>query len=275
MFVYQIHIASSEEPLWEERLTLAEPATQVFSRIDAQTISIEATFPNDLFPKILQAAFGGALKPLIATGLTDGWEPLPAKIGSTFLVADPDTQPPDSDRTVLQMNTGEGVFVGHRHPTTLACLRMMHHLHDEGRLTARFRCLDVGCGSGLLGIAAGFLGAGEINGFDFCETSIAAARVNAAHHEVTLASWQCTEIEKFVTTQSYDLIVANLFSDLLVSSFASLRNWLAPNGDLIVSGILQRFKETVFEAAQLAGLTVVETRQRGPWIAGLLTSSDH
>ena len=96
MFVYQIHIASSEEPLWEERLTLAEPATQVFSRIDAQTISIEATFPNDLFHKILQAAIGGALKPLIATGLTDGWEPLPAKIGSKFLVADPDTQPPDT-----------------------------------------------------------------------------------------------------------------------------------------------------------------------------------
>ena len=273
MIVYQLHISTDDEAQWEDRLALAEPATQVFTRIDAQTICIEATFPDDITPTILQAAFGGSLKPLIAAVLCDGWEPLPAKIGSRFLVIDSVSPTPETERTLLQMVVGEDVFVGHRHPTTLACLRMMHDLHDEEQLPRDFRCLDVGCGNGLLGITAGLLGANQIDGFDLCEDSINIARTNAARYKIPRTTWKCATLEKFAADHTYALVVANLFSDLLEGSFDSLQSWLAPNGHLIVSGILERFKAPVLEAAQLAGLDVVETRQRGPWVTAWLRHS--
>ena len=273
MFVYEIHIPAKDEDLWDNRLSLAEPATQVSTRIDPETISIEATFPDDLAPSILQMAYGGTLKPLIATGLTDGWESLPAMIGSRFLVIDSRDSNPETDRIVLQISDKEGVFVGHRHPTTLACLRMMHDLHDEERLPEAFRCLDVGCGNGILGITAGLLGAETVDGLDLCQDAITTAKANAARYALPQTRWQCTDLNNFITEQTYDLVIANLFSDLLGKSFDSLHRWLSPNGYLIISGILQRFKEPVLSAAQEANLTIIESRQRGPWITTLLGSN--
>ena len=83
-----------------------------------------------------------------------------------------------------------------------------------------------------------------------------------------------TSLEDYHPQKPYDLVIANLFSDLIEQHVATLEKWLAPNGILLVSGILERFRDRVFEAAEQAGLFVEEMRLRGPWITATLTKSN-
>ena len=73
---------------------------------------------------------------------------------------------------------------------------------------------------------------------------------------------------------SYDLIVANLYSDLLEQSFSRLIDWLKPDGILLVSGILHELRPSVLTAAAMAGWCEIEVRQRGPWITASLHKAD-
>ena len=94
MVVYQIQFPFSDLSDWEDRLSLTEPETLVFTQLDRERACLEATFADDTVPLILQASFGGEITPVALRNGVDGWECLPAKIGSRFLVVDPMQAPP-------------------------------------------------------------------------------------------------------------------------------------------------------------------------------------
>ena len=269
MVLYSQRIPATDETLWEERLAAAEPASVVVTHVDPHTLAIEAYFSLDTVPLILQAAFGGRVSS-VDTAADDGWEALPARIGNRFLVADEPISDAE-ERTVLWVEAPPTVFAGHRHPTALACLRFAVDLVEEGRLPHKFTCLDAGCGTGILGIAAALLGARKVDGIDLCADAVRCAESNALRHGVTCSSWQSSDIGLFKADTPYDLVFANLFSDLLENSFHSLRLLTASEGYLIVSGILKRFSSRVLTAAREEEWRVIEIRQRGPWVAALLT----
>jgi ribosomal protein L11 methyltransferase len=135
------------------------------------------------------------------------------------------------------------------------------------------RVIDVGCGSGILSIAAIKLGAESALGVDIDAGSIANARENAnMNHlgeELSLGVGSVREIldGRFAFRRA-PLILANILAPVIVRLFdAGLAKLVDEGGAMILSGILQEQSQNIIDAAQAKGLTVVERRQMGDWVA--------
>jgi ribosomal protein L11 methyltransferase len=136
-----------------------------------------------------------------------------------------------------------------------------------------FRVIDVGCGSGILSIAALKLGAKQALGVDIDAGSIENARENAAANrvggELMLAMGSVDEIRKrqFAFDRA-PLVLANILAPVIVRLFeAGLADLVEENGTIILSGILQEQEARVFETGQAKGLRMNDRRQMGDWVA--------
>jgi ribosomal protein L11 methyltransferase len=172
---------------------------------------------------------------------------------------------------VLALDPGMAFGTG-LHPTTRLCLAGIERLADAGRLargTARdgtARVLDVGCGSGILSIAAGRLGAGEVVGIDTdpiaIEASIANARRNRLARRLRFRRGSVPTGEP-----PFDIVLANLIASLLVSLATQLRDELRPSGVLLASGIFVDREAHVAAAFERVGLRVTDRSLEGDWVA--------
>jgi ribosomal protein L11 methyltransferase len=155
----------------------------------------------------------------------------------------------------LAFGTGE-------HATTGMCLRqLMKHLPG-----GRGRVLDAGTGSGILALAASLCGH-RVTAVDFDADSIAVSRANAKLNAgVPAVKWQRADILQFKPDGKYEVIVANLFSELLVKALTKFGKWLAVGGTLILSGILQEQEATVLAALKKGGFTVNGRFRKGKWV---------
>ena len=157
-----------------------------------------------------------------------------------------------------------GVFGTGRHATTRMILRFL-----QERLRGGERVLDCGSGTGILAVAARLFGAGEIAGFDLDAGSAAvaydlASRNGVAENATFLeGDFSCIHELK----APYEVVVANLYSDLLVGHARELEAALAPGGWLCVSGLNALREDAVREALAEVGLVVTGRRARGVWRA--------
>ena len=165
---------------------------------------------------------------------------------------------------VLDLDPGMAFGTG-LHPTTRLCLAALESAADRG-LLATARVLDVGCGSGILAIAAVKLGAASVLGVDTDPIAVEATAANAARNGLasritarqgTLPSGQPT----------HDLVAANLIASLLIALAARLRDELRPGGTLLASGIFVDREADVRAAFAAVGLTVVHRLAEGDWLA--------
>jgi ribosomal protein L11 methyltransferase len=165
---------------------------------------------------------------------------------------------------VLALDPGMAFGTG-LHPTTRLCLAALEGLDDRGHVAAA-RVLDVGCGSGILAIAAAKLGAERVVGVDTDPIAIEATTANAARnrlarrikvHEGSLPSG----------AGPFDVVLANLIAGLLVPLAPLLRDELRPGGTLLASGIFVDREEEVTAAFDAAGLESVERSAEGEWLA--------
>jgi ribosomal protein L11 methyltransferase len=167
------------------------------------------------------------------------------------------------DDTVLALDPGMAFGTG-LHPTTRLCLAALEAVADRGDL-ADARVLDVGCGSGILAIAALKLGAASAVGVDTdpiaIESSIAKARRNA------LARRLRARVGSLPTGEpAFDVVLANLIAGLLVVLAADLHHELQPGGVLVASGIFVDREADVVAAFERVGLAVVDRRAEGDWV---------
>jgi len=136
-----------------------------------------------------------------------------------------------------------------------------------------FRVIDVGCGSGILSIAAVKLGAVSALGVDIDAGSIVNARENANSNQVgdelILEVGSVQEIlDGSFAFRKAPLILANILAPVIVRLFgAGLADLIEENGAIILSGILQDQAQSVIEAAQAKGLQPHERKQMGDWVA--------
>ena len=158
------------------------------------------------------------------------------------------------------------------HPTTSNCLRL---LVDEARRRGKepWNFLDLGTGSGLLAIAAWHLGAQQIEAIDFDEAAVAVAVRNCERNGFHLNSEQSNvevaDVFEWEPKKRAEVVVANLFSNVLISAMPRMASWLTENGTLIVSGILNEQWPAVAEAAEKEGLSFEEPVVRGKWTTAL------
>ncbi len=164
---------------------------------------------------------------------------------------------------VLRVDIDPGATFGlGDHPTTVLSLRLLHDLLWPGASV-----LDVGCGSGVLGIVAARLGAPYVAAIDISVGAVEATTVNAERNGVGgVVAASTTPLA--AVDEAFDVVLANLLAPILVEVAADLRRVTAPAGALVVSGILAASHDHVIEA--LAPMRVVDTAVREGWAALLL-----
>lgn len=193
----------------------------------------------------------------------------PIIIGERLAIVPAWMESPDPNRIAIKIDPGMAFGTG-THPTTQLCLELM-----EKEFVARHpsSVIDVGCGSGILSIAALKLGAKSALGVDIDSGSIVNARENAntnlVGEELIMSVGSVQEIleGKFAFCKA-PLVVANILAPVIIRLFdAGLAELREEGGALILSGILQEQAQKVIEVAQAKGLRLNERKQMGDWVA--------
>lgn len=169
---------------------------------------------------------------------------------------------PEPGHVVLAMDPGMAFGTG-LHPTTRLCLEA---LEEAVPASLPARVLDVGCGSGILALAALALGAGAALGVDTDPIAIESTAANAARND--LGGQLQTRLGSIPTGEPpFDLVLANLIASLLVRLAPELAAEVRDGGTLIVSGIFIDREDEVREALVAAGIVVAGRRIEGDWVA--------
>ena len=154
---------------------------------------------------------------------------------------------------------------GH-HATTALCLDRISALHEAGRLNGQTRFLDLGTGSGILGIGCAKLGASGV-GIDNDPIALENAEENVQINGVAdNMRLQLGSIDA-ATDGPYDLVVANILAEPLIQMAPQIKAQVAPGGVLLLSGILTTQAEKVAEAYKSLGMGAPESRVDGEWAA--------
>lgn len=242
--------------------------------------------------------FLGMIKPLPAPTFTpiadqnwmEAWKAnyRPIPIGNRLIIVPAWLQSPDETRIPIKIDPGMAFGTG-THPTTQLCLEFIEEIIDGGRWTMDGdsrstvhgppSVIDIGCGSGILSIAAIKLGADFALGVDIDEAAVKASRENAQANNVpdekfALGVGSVAEVleEKF-EIRSAPLVLANILAPVLVRLFDSgMARLVAPGGVLILSGILEEQAELVIASARGNGLHLEAKKQSGDWLALLVKS---
>jgi ribosomal protein L11 methyltransferase len=203
----------------------------------------------------------------------------PILIGQRLLILPAWLESPEPKRIPIKIDPGMAFGTG-THPTTQLCLELMEK-HFDNRYSKvennssniDYRVIDVGCGSGILSIAAIKLGAKSVLGVDIDIESVKNSRenadVNGVGEELLLGQGSVTEVlSGSFQFKSAPLVVANILGPILIRLFgAGLADLVEPNGEIILSGILDHQAESVIAAGEAKGLKRNDQRQIGDWVA--------
>mgnify|MGYP003378267258 FL=1 len=156
------------------------------------------------------------------------------------------------------------------HETTQLCIRQLRKFVKEDSTI-----LDVGCGSGILGMLALKFGAKYSVGTDLDPCAIDATYENMEENGISRDKYEVMigniiddkEVQDKVGYEKYDIVVANILADVLVPLTPVIVNQLKQGGIYITSGIIDDKEETVLEAVKQAGLTVLEVTYQGEWVS--------
>jgi ribosomal protein L11 methyltransferase len=174
------------------------------------------------------------------------------------------------DDVVIAMDPGMAFGTG-LHPTTRLCLAGIERWADDG-LIARggardgtARLLDVGCGSGILAVAAGLLGAGEVVGVDTDPIAVEATLANGRRNRVA-RRLRAHQGSLPSGAGPFDLVAANLIASVLVALASDLARELVPGGRLLASGIFVDREVDVRAAFADVGLRTLRREAEGDWV---------
>ena len=171
-------------------------------------------------------------------------------------------------------NTGRDIFIPAGmafgtgdHATTATCLRLLCDIVPH--LLPSWRALDAGTGTGILAIAAEKLGASTVEAFDFDPVCIRVSKENAKANSCQKIAFSIADSRRVGAFQKADVILANLYSELLIASAPGLAKKLKSGGHFIFSGVLVSQAAEVSAALEKCGLGTPRLIKRGKWCAGI------
>ena len=180
-----------------------------------------------------------------------------------------EVKPEDEDKMIIHIDPGTAFGTG-MHETTQLCIRQIRkHVTEETVI------LDVGCGSGILGMLALKFGAKYSVGTDLDPCAIDATYENMDVNGITRDQYEVMigniiddkEIQDKVGYEKYDIVVANILADVLLPLTPVILHQLKPGGIYITSGIIDDKEETVVNCVKAAGLEVLEVTYQGEWVS--------
>ena len=179
-----------------------------------------------------------------------------------------DVKSEDEGKMIIHIDPGTAFGTG-MHETTQLCIRQI-----KKYVTDTTRILDVGCGSGILGMLALKFGADYSVGTDLDPCAIDATHENMKENGVSKDRYEVMigniiddkEIQDRVGYEKYDIVAANILADVLVALTPVIVNQLKPGGIYITSGIIDDKEEVVKQAVSDAGLELLDVTCQGEWV---------
>ena len=175
----------------------------------------------------------------------------------------------DKDKMILHIDPGTAFGTG-MHETTQLVIRQL-----KKYVTPDTEMLDVGTGSGILGIVALKLGATHVLGTDLDPCAVPAVAENKEANQIVDETFDMVigniiddkAIQDQAGYEKYDIVTANILADVLIPLTPVIVNQMKKGAYYITSGILDVKEEVVVEAVKAAGLTVVEVTHQGEWVS--------
>ena len=264
---------------WEARLIMAEVVYTVEKQVNRKNWQISSYSTSREIADELRVLFGGGVTQV----RPDDWQPTSdvgvqtqIKIRDVMVITEAEDEAvwesvksEFPDRLVLSFPPQLAFGTG-GHPTTSGCLRFLADVAKE-RKDVEWRLLDLGCGSAILAVAAVLLGAKEAIAVENDPLAIKYARRNAERHGVAgrikFVEGDAIALMDRCEFGRFEVVAANLFSDLLIQLFPLFPRNLLEGGEIIVSGFLTSQTRLVTDSAASSGLPLSKFQRRGKWVA--------
>ena len=178
-------------------------------------------------------------------------------------------KPEDENKMIIHIDPGTAFGTG-MHETTQLCIRQIRKY-----VTPDTEILDVGCGSGILGMLALKFGARHSVGTDLDPCAIDATHENMEVNGISRDQYEVMighiiddkEIQDKVGYEKYDIVAANILADVLIPLTPVILSHLKSGGIYITSGIIDDKEEAVKEAVEAAGMEILEIGHQGEWVS--------
>ncbi|MDE6472100.1 MAG: 50S ribosomal protein L11 methyltransferase [Clostridia bacterium] len=168
---------------------------------------------------------------------------------------------PQDGEHIVKIDPGMAFGTG-EHESTKMCLQLLQALGIEGKSV-----IDVGTGSGILALASAKLGAKFVEAYDIDDNAVKSAKANAMLNDLSdkLKVDNANLLDK--TTGKFDIVLANITADVLITLSATLGDYLKNDGVVIISGIILKREDDVKNAFINAGYKIIERVNMGEWVA--------
>jgi len=186
----------------------------------------------------------------------------PVKVGNKIVIKPSwESYIPQEDEVVLELDPGMAFGTG-THETTSMCIELL-----EDKISPDVRLLDVGCGTGILSIAALLLGARSVTAIDIDSNAVRVAKENAKMNKVLdrIDIRQGNLLEEL--EGKYNIIVANIIADAIIEISRNINRHLEHGGIFISSGIILDRAKDVENALKKQGHAIIEKKTKGEWVA--------
>jgi len=229
-----------------------------------KTVRVEAFCEKEADAQLIARAFGGQVRAV----KMQNWAALapepnkPILVGDKLVVCDAATKTQIRQahkefpgREVVAIPAELAFGTGH-HATTESVLRLIAGVAKQHLKAGKsWTVCDLGCGTGILGIAARKLGAASVWGCDFDPLAVKVARTNIERNQVAGTTFVQKDVLKWKPGRQWDCVLANIFYDVLTAAFPTIVSAVKPGGTLIVSGILKSHADDCLKAGEAAGIT--------------------
>ena len=236
-------------------------------KVKLETIFIKLLNENNSYPKNLCWI-------TINEDWLNSWKKFwrPEQIGKNFLVLPSwiDLPKEFASKQVIKIDPGAAFGTG-SHPSTSLCLKEMENIQIQGK-----KVLDIGCGSGILIIAAKLLGANNLYALDNDDLAVNSAKENIKLNfgqtiDFHLYEGSFQEIVSNKSIKDFDLIICNILADVIKLIIPSVSEILSLNGKLILSGILSSQQQEIIKILNLNHLSVDNVSSEKDWVCIKLT----
>ena len=188
----------------------------------------------------------------------------PTPIGNSFLICPSWIEPPETERTLIEIDPGQAFGVGTHESTQLAVFFLEKYI---SKYSSNSHMLDVGIGTGILSIVSAKMGLKYIVGVDISEAAIRTARENIKINKVNDQISLKERDMKDGLEGKYSIITANLLPDILSDLLPDLVNYIYCDGIMILSGIIDDKEDEITNLIEEQGLKVIDRSQADEWIS--------
>jgi ribosomal protein L11 methyltransferase len=253
---------------WEERF-YGNPNSVITEIKGGKSVRVEVYCENEPAAMEIRAQFGGSVRELKSRNWVAMSAPKvePLMIRNRVVISQVEVQPEAYSGRHVIVVPPEMAFGTGDHPTTATCLRFLVDQVSEFKDGWSF--LDLGTGSGVLAIAGKMLGADRVTAFDFDGKAVEVAGHNLARNGVEGIELFEEDVFQWESDQQFDLVVANLFSSVLIEALPRIANWVVSDGRLILSGILFEQWPQVRQQAFNDGFSCLDEKIVGKWVTAL------